>query len=115
VAINIQKVREAAKANRIRWRYHSLLRASERGITRELALRVIDKGEILEEHPYAKPFPKCLMMATLESDRPLYVALGYDKEDYIYTITVHWLDPEKWEDPWTRRPKRSSGRRSKKP
>jgi hypothetical protein len=29
------------------------------------------------------------------------VALAYDEaEDYLYIITVHWLDPEKWEDPW---------------
>jgi len=116
VAINIQQVRAAAKAGRIRWRYHSLLRASERGITRELALRVIEKGEILEEHSSAKPFPKCLIMATVEPNRPLYVALGYDKaEQYIYIITVHWLDPAKWEDPWTRRPKRSVGRKPKNP
>jgi hypothetical protein len=33
------------------------------------------------------------------------VALAYDEdEDYIYVVTVHWLDPEKWEDPWTRGP-----------
>jgi hypothetical protein len=112
VAIDIQQVREAAKADRIRWRYHSLLRAAERGITRELALHVINTGEILEEHPYTKPFPKCLMMATVEQDRPLYVALAYDKvEQYIYIITIHWLDPKKWEDPWTRRPKQPVGKK----
>jgi hypothetical protein len=35
------------------------------------------------------------------------VALAYNEtDDYLYVITVHWLDPEKWEDPWTRRPKK---------
>lgn len=39
--------------------------------------------------------------------KPLYVALSYnDAEDYVYIITVHWLDPQKWEDPWTRKPQK---------
>jgi hypothetical protein len=48
-----------------------------------------------------------LMMRMIEHNRPLYVALAYDKtRDYLHIITVHWLDPSKWEDPWTRRPRR---------
>ncbi len=44
------------------------------------------------------------MMAMLEPERPLYVALAYDETtEYIHVITVHWLDPSKWEDPWTRK------------
>ena len=53
----------------------------------------------------ALPFPKCLLMAEVQPGKPLYVALAYDEaEDCLYIITVHWLDPEKWEDPWTRKP-----------
>jgi hypothetical protein len=64
------------------------------------------EGQILEQYPMAKPFPKCLMMAMIEPSRPLYVALAYDENtDYIHVITVHWLDPSKWEDPWTRKEK----------
>ena len=47
------------------------------------------------------------MMAMVEPGKPLYVSLAYDPEnDLLYIITVHWLDPRKWEDPWTRRPPR---------
>ena len=71
------------------------------------SLRVIQEGEIIEiieQHPRAKPFPKCLMMAEVEPSKPLYVALGYDRaRNYLHIITVHWLDPSKWEDPWTRK------------
>lgn len=110
MTFSLPTIRRAAQAGRIKWRYHALLRASERGITRDMALRVIKEGEILEERSRAKPFPKCLMMAMMEPHKqPLYVSLGYDRaEDYLYIITVHWLDPEKWDDPWTRAPKRRS-------
>jgi hypothetical protein len=107
VALDLPTIRRAAAASRVKWRYHALLRAYERGITREQALRVIQEGEILEQQPRAKPYPKCLMMRMIEHNRPLYVALAYDKtRDYLHIITVHWLDPSKWEDPWTRRPRR---------
>ena len=44
------------------------------------------------------------MMGMLEPERPLYVALGFDETtDYIHVITVHWLDPSKWDDPWRRK------------
>jgi len=30
--------------------------------------------------------------------------LGFDEiTDYIHVITVHWLDPNKWDDPWSRK------------
>ena len=45
------------------------------------------------------------MMAMAEPGKPLYVSLAYDEEnDLLHIITVHWLDPRKWEDPWTRKP-----------
>jgi hypothetical protein len=45
-------------------------------------------------------------MAMIEPNRPLYVALAYDENsDYIHVLTIHWLGPRKWEDPWTRRGK----------
>ena len=93
---HLKNIQLAVRADRIKWRYHALLRFRERGITRDQAKRIMLEGEILEQHPTAIPFPKCLMMAMLEPDRPLYVAVAYDENtDYIYVITVHRLDPRK--------------------
>ena len=111
-----RQIQAAAQAGRIKWRYHALKRAQHRGITRAQALRVLRHGEIIEQDPRAKPHPKCLMMALVGPRRALYVALAYDQaRDYLHVITVHWLDPEKWEDPWTRKPKKSKLRKDKKP
>src|SRR5262245_22663327 len=107
MALDISVIRNAARADRIRWRYHALTRAEERGITREQAKQVLTEGEIIEQRPRAKPFPKCLLMRIQEDNRPLYVSVGYDQaNDQLYVITVHWLDPRKWEDPWQRRRRR---------
>ena len=68
---------------------------------------MIREGNVIEQHPRSKPFPKCLLMAVVEPGRrPLYVSIAHDRaHDYIHVITVHWLDPRKWDDPWTRKPK----------
>ena len=102
--VSLKNIQSAVSGNRIKWRYHALLRFQERGITRDQAKQVMEQGEILEHHDNAKPFPKCLMMAMIGPNRPLYVALAYDDAtDYVHVITVHRLDPAKWDDPWTRR------------
>jgi Domain of unknown function (DUF4258) len=104
MALDLTVIRTAARAGRLTWRYHALLRAQERGITRAHAIQVLTEGEIIEQRPRAKPFPKYLLMRMQEDHRPLYVSIAYDySNDRLYVITVHWLDPRKWEDPWRRR------------
>ncbi len=93
-----------------------MLRARQRGITREQALRVLHSGDIVEQHPRARPFPKCLLVGMVAPELPLYVSVGHDsRRDYLHIITVHWLDPRKWEDPWTRKTKPLKLRRKKNP
>ena len=77
---------------------------------------MIETGEIVEERPTARPYPKVLLMAQVDEGRPLYVSVAYDAaDDRLYVITVHWLDPRKWEDPWTRRPAGAKRRRTTRP
>jgi len=78
MALDITVMRTAARAGRITWRYHALLRAQERGITRAHALQVLIDGDIIEQRPRAKPFPKCLLMRMQDDNQPLYISVGYD-------------------------------------
>ena len=78
-------------------RYHALQCARQRGITRQQVKDVIRTGEISEEHPDDEPFPKCLLMAELEPQRPLYVSLVlrmYPCLTNVSTSSPSWLDPE---------------------
>ena len=102
--LSLRSIRATAARDRIQWLYHALVRAGERGITHAHARQVIRDGRIVEQNPLAKPLPKCLMMAEISPGQPLYVSLAYDAaDDFLYVITVHWYDPGKWEDPWTRK------------
>lgn len=58
---------------------------------------------MIEHSPKAHPLPKCLMMKIIDKE-PLYVAVAYNADiNYAYIITVHGYDPEKWDDPRTRK------------
>src|SRR5438552_4483703 len=108
MALDLTVMRTAARAGRITWRYHALLRAQERGITRAQAIRVLTEGEMIEQRPRATPFPKCLLMRMQDDNQPLYISVGYDAvHKRLYVITVYWLYPLKWVDLWRQRRIRS--------
>ena len=69
--LTLETIQAAAAAGRIKWRYHALQRARQRGISRHQAKDVIRNGGIIEAHPEAEPFPKCLLMAEVRPGKPL--------------------------------------------
>lgn len=100
--MEIERIRQAVREGRINTRYHASRRMMEREILYEEVLEVISKGEVVENYPEAKPFPAYLIMGSVKGKEPLYVLCSFDGE-VVHIITVHWLDPQKWITPWTRR------------
>jgi hypothetical protein len=100
--LDIEKIREAVQEGKVNTRYHASRRMLERKILYEEVLEVILKGKVIESYPQAKPFPAYLIMGFVKVKEPLYVLCSFDGE-IAHIITVHWLDPEKWITPWTRR------------
>ena len=99
--LNLEHLREAVRESRYVIKAHAKQRMGQRKI-RDADLRsVILNGEIIEQTPEAKPFPKCLVMGFVRGE-PLYVSCAFDGS-YVYIITTHWFHPEKWIDPRTRR------------
>lgn len=82
---------------------HAQKRSDARGISLKEIKYVILTGEIIENYPNDKPYQSCLIMGYVRTHQPLYIlcALG----EIVHIVTVHWLDPEKWLDPKTRREK----------
>jgi adenine deaminase len=100
--LDLSRIRQALSARRVLWTGHAKRRLRSRRIQRHEVFEVIEKGTILERYPNEKPYPKCLMMGMVRNQQPLYVSLAFDGH-HIIIITVHWFDPARWIDPWTRR------------
>ena len=100
-SIDLAGLREAVASGRYLTTQHAKQRMGLRRITDDDIQRVIATGDVIEEHPESRPFPKCLIMAQVGGE-PLYVACAYGN-GYAYIITVHRYDADAWLDPWTRR------------
>ena len=100
-SIDLNGLREAVEAGRYVTTAHAKQRMGLRKITDADAQTVIATGDLAEEYPDAKPFPKCLLMAHVGGE-PLYVACAFG-DRYAYIITVHRYDADVWLDPWTRK------------
>ena len=97
----IDKIRDATASNALEVRLHARKRMAQRNIFYDDVCQVILNGTVVEEYPAAYPYPGCLFMDFIGGE-PLYAVCSWDGEK-AYLITVHWMDPRKWIDPWTRR------------
>lgn len=100
--MDLKKLHEAVRQNKYIIKQHAKQRMGERQVTDTEMLDVIFNGDMIEETSDAFPFPKCLLMKLVRGGEPLYASVAFDGE-LAYIITVHWYDPGKWVDPWTRK------------
>lgn len=99
--LDIPALRKAVSRNRYFITTHAKQRMGQRKVTDQDVQLVIAMGDVIEQYPEARPFPKALFMARIKGE-PLYVSCAFDGK-YAHIVTVHWYDPGVWVDPWTRR------------
>ncbi|PIZ12488.1 MAG: hypothetical protein COY53_09820 [Elusimicrobia bacterium CG_4_10_14_0_8_um_filter_37_32] len=99
----IEKIKVKIKEGQYRLSKHALKRCDEREILEKDVIKIILEGKVVESYPEDKPYPSFLILGYI-NEKPLYVLCAINELAHI--ITVHWLDPEKWLDPITRREKK---------
>ncbi len=97
----IKLIRKKILGNEYLITSHAQKRCDGRGISLEEIKYVISTGEIIEEYPDDVPYPSFLILGYVRKNEPLYVLIGHG--ELVHIITVHWLDPDKWLNPRTRR------------
>ena len=102
--MNLEKIRALVKKGRYRITLHAQERMDQRNITLEELKEVLYHGDVIEKYPWDRPYPSCLVLGRVRGGFPLYVVCSLGEE--VHIITVHWLDPNKWLDPTTRREKK---------
>jgi len=87
--VDLKKLRSAVKARQIEWKRHVLERMIERSISRTQVIKVIEKGEVIEEYGGDKPFPSVLILG-FPGDLPLHVVVALDADTpTAFIITVY--------------------------
>ncbi len=103
--MNRKEIHTLVREGRYRITFHTLKRCDQRGISLREIESVLLEGDLLEDYPDDKPYPSCLLMGRVRAGLPLYVVCAVGAGQ-VHVITAHWLDPDKWLDPKTRREKR---------
>jgi hypothetical protein len=76
---------------------HAITQMFKRNISVDDVKRVIEGGETIAEYLYDKPYPSCLMLASV-NDRPIHIVLGKDEEkERCIVVTAYEPDPSIWE------------------
>jgi hypothetical protein len=76
---------------------HAITQMFKRNISVDDVKRVIEGGETIAEYPYDKPYPSCLMLASV-NNRPIHIVVGKDEEkERCIVVTAYEPDPGIWE------------------
>ncbi len=94
--IDIEQLRTLNKAEQIAVTEHARRRLVERGISVNDIIRCIDKGQIIKQYEYDKPFPSCLILGTTIDGEYIHVVASHDSE-WIYLITAYHPNADVWE------------------
>ena len=98
----LQELRDLVQRDAWRMSLHAMKRLDERGIRLVEVIRVLLDGEVVEYYADDHPYPSALLSAIVDRGQILFVVCAVG-EGMAHVITAHWLDPERWLDPRTRR------------
>ena len=67
-------------------------------------LRVLETGEIIEEHSEDRPYPSCLVLGRTAAGRPIHIVCApVPRERRLIIITTYQPDPSRWDQEFRRR------------
>jgi hypothetical protein len=103
--MDITKIIEAIRANRIRITDHVDEEAEADKLTFDEIYFPVLHGEVIEEYPTEKPYPSCLIYGQTFSGDPVHSVWAYNESNkWAVLITVYRPDPNQWID-WRKRRK----------
>ena len=92
---SIEELRRVNRPQNIIITKHSRIRLSERGISIDDIVNIINNGEIIEEYPTDVSFPSCLILGMSINNKYLHAVISLN-ENFINLITAYHPDPSRW-------------------
>lgn len=102
--MEIKDIQAILDSGTLNYGLHAIMRMEERGISKGDIEDTIRFGEIIEEYPNQKPYPRCLILRSLFRGRPLHIVLGVNLEGRsLYLVTAYEPDIRRWEPGFKKR------------
>ena len=104
--LEIEKINQLVREDKIRWTNHAIIRLFQRNITQEDIQSAILNGEIIEEYENDYPYASCLVYGINIENKVLHIVCGMNESE-LWIITAYYPDNVSWEnDLKTRREKK---------
>jgi uncharacterized protein DUF4258 len=94
----IDEIRQKIADSRFELSKHATDQTLLRDIRVQEVREAIAIGEIIEDYPYDKYGPSCLILGFSRTRRPLHIQCSYPSRDLIKIITLYEPDPKIWID-----------------
>ena len=92
--VNIEEIQNALVARTFRYTKHGAEQRINRGISSDEIEQAVLAGEIIEDYPFDKYGPSCLILGKTERGRTLHIQIAL--YPIISIVTVYEPIPEKW-------------------
>ena len=95
--MHINDIIEAIQANRVRITDHADEEAADDRLTFDEIYFSVFLGEIIENYPDEKPYPRCLIYGQTFGGEPVHSVWAYNRENqWAVLITVYRPDSFRW-------------------
>lgn len=95
--MDIEKIIEAIRQNRIRITDHADEEAQADLLSFDEIFFSVLNGEIIEDYPTDKPYPSCLIYGKSFAGEPIHSVWAYNPAtQWAVLITVYRPDPNRW-------------------
>jgi len=95
--LDINKIKQLIKDEKIRWTNHIVVRLLQRNIAQDDVLNALLNGEIIEEYENDYPYPSCLVYGISLNNKVLHVVCGSNEEE-LWIITAYYPDNIEWKN-----------------
>ncbi len=95
--LDIEKIHQLAKEDKIALKRHTVLRMHQRGITADEVKMILSGCETVETYSKDYPLPSGLFLGYTEKNRPIHAVVVLDEEsEIIWVITVYEPTLAEW-------------------
>lgn len=95
--LKIDLLQKLCGEKQIIWSVHATERLHLRGIKREDVIKAVSEGKIIEQYPYDRPYPSCLVLGLSTNDRLLHIVCGSDGT-VLKIITAYYPSEDKFDE-----------------
>lgn len=95
--MDLEKIKLSIKSENFRITLHAVQEKENDKLRINEILESVVNGEVIENYPFTKPFPSCLILGFNKEKEPIHSVIAFDKiTQRVILVTVYRPSVDKW-------------------